>query len=83
MVRDISYIPNHRDIRNSCNMGMRDLLDMYTQSLRATGPRAEDIHIRQITNAYVTSNMYHFQSMGKLIVPPLKLKTTIKLYKLL
>ena len=40
---------------NSCNMGTRDLPDMYAQS-----PRAEGIHIRQITRAHVTSNMYHF-----------------------
>ena len=39
----------------SCNMGMRDFPDMYAQS-----PRAEGIHIRQITRAHVTSNMYHF-----------------------
>jgi len=48
-------------------MGMRDLPDMYARS-----PRAEGIHIRQITNAHVTNNMYHFQSMGKLIVPSFK-----------
>ena len=45
---------------NGCNMGTRDLPDMYAQSPRATGPRAEGIHIRQITRAHVTSNMYHF-----------------------
>jgi len=42
---------------NSCNMGTRDLPDMYAQSPRAAGPRAEGIHIRQITNAHVTTNM--------------------------
>ena len=36
-------------------MAMRDLSDMY-----ARGPRAEGIHIRQITNGHVTSIMYHF-----------------------
>jgi len=36
-------------------MGMRDLPDMYAQSPRATGPRAEGIHIRQIMSAYVTT----------------------------
>ena len=40
---------------NSCNMGARDLPDMY-----ARGPRAEGIHIRRITSAHVTSTMYHF-----------------------
>ena len=44
-------------------MGMRDLPDMYAQSLRATGPRAEGIHIRQITRAHVTNNMYHFREL--------------------
>jgi len=42
---------------------MRDLPDMYTRS-----PRAEGMHIGQIMNAHVTSNMYHFQSMDKLII---------------
>ena len=46
---------------NSCNMGARDLPDMYARSLRATGPRAEGIHIRRITSAHVTSTMYHFR----------------------
>ena len=32
---------NHYNLCNSCNMGTRDLLDMYAQS-----PRAEGIHIR-------------------------------------
>ena len=40
---------------NSCNMGVRDLPDMYAQS-----PRARGIHISQIMRAHVTSNMYHF-----------------------
>ena len=31
---------------NSCNMGTRDLPDMYAQSPRAAGLRAEGIHIR-------------------------------------
>ena len=37
-------------IRNSCNMGMKDLPDMYGQSLRPKG-----MHIRQIINAHVTT----------------------------
>ena len=49
-------------ICNSCNMGARDLPDMYTRSPRAAGPRDEGIHIRQITSAHVTSNMYHFRA---------------------
>ena len=43
-------------ICNSCNMGARDLPDMYARS-----PRAEGIHIRRITSAHVTSTMYHFR----------------------
>ena len=45
------------DTSNSCNIGTSDLPDMYAQSPRATDPRAEGIHIRQITSAYVTTNM--------------------------
>ena len=45
-------------ICNICNMGMRDLPDMYTHS-----PRAKGIHIRQIPRAHVTSNMYHFRAL--------------------
>ena len=33
-------------VASSCNKGTRDLPDMYAQSLRAAGPRAEGIHIR-------------------------------------
>ena len=44
-------------ICNSCNIGTCDMPDMYAQSPRAAGPRAEGIHIRQITSAYVTTNM--------------------------
>ena len=42
---------------DSCNMGTSDLPDMYAQSPRAAGPRAEGIHIRQITSAHVTTIM--------------------------
>jgi len=40
-------------------MGIRDLTDMYAQSPRATGQRAEGIHsyIRQIMSAHVTTDM--------------------------
>ena len=41
----------------SCNMGMRDLPDMYARSLRAAGPRAEGIHIRKILSAHVTTDI--------------------------
>ena len=68
-------MPASKNVCNSCcNMGTRDLPDMYAQSPRAAGQRAEGIHIspraagqraegihiRQITRAHVTSNMYHF-----------------------
>ena len=47
----------------SCNIGTRDLPDMYALSPWALGihdmyalsPRALGIHIRQITSAYVTT----------------------------
>ena len=41
-------------------MAMGDLPDIYAQGVRATGLRAEGIHIRQIPNGHVTSIMYHF-----------------------
>ena len=42
----------------SCNIGTRDLPDMYALSPRACGPWALGIHIRQITRAYVTTLTY-------------------------
>jgi len=36
---------------------MRNLPDMYAQSLRAAGLRAEGMHFRQIMSAHVTTNM--------------------------
>ena len=41
-------------------MGMSDSLDMYSQGPRAAGPTVEDVYIRQITSAHVTTNMYTF-----------------------
>jgi len=41
-----------RGTSNRCNMGMRDLPDVYAQS-----PKAEGIHIRQITSTHVITNM--------------------------
>ena len=46
-IYDIIY-----DICYSYTMGISGLPDMYTQSLRAAGPRAEGVHIRQTTNAH-------------------------------
>ena len=43
----------------SCNMGTSGLPDIYTQSTRAAGPRAEGVYIRQTTSAHVTTVMYH------------------------
>ena len=42
-------------IHLTCNMGARDLPDMYALSPRACGPRALGIHIRQIPHAHVTT----------------------------
>ena len=39
----------------SCNMGTRDLHDMYALSPRACGPQALGMHIRQITCVHVTT----------------------------
>ena len=39
----------------SCNIGTRDLPDMYALSPQACGLRALGMHIRQITRAYVTT----------------------------
>ena len=47
------------DTCNSCDMGMRDLPDM-----QARNPRAEGIHIRQLTNAHVTTVMYLFVAIA-------------------
>ena len=40
-------------------MGTSGLPGIYTQSTRATGPRAEGVYIRQTTSAHVTTTMYH------------------------
>ena len=57
-----THTHNHRQTCNciSFNMGAGNLPDMYAQSLRATGMRAEGIHIRTTISTYVTSNMYYF-----------------------
>ena len=39
-------------------MSARDLLDMYAFSTQACGPQALDVHIRQISHAYVTTITY-------------------------
>ena len=45
-------------IHNTCNMGARDLPDMYALSPQACGPRASGIHIRQIPHAHACYNYY-------------------------
>ena len=42
----------------SCNIGTRDLPDMYALSTRDCGPWALGMHIRQITHAHVTTITY-------------------------
>ena len=42
-------------IHITCNMGSRDLPDMYALSPWDCGPRALGIHIRQIPPAHVTT----------------------------
>ena len=51
------HVCKYVHVCNSCNIGISDLPNMYAQTSRAAGPRAESIHIRQITSAYVTTNM--------------------------
>ena len=38
-------------------MGKSGLPDIYTQSLRAAGPRAEGVYIRKTTSAHITTIM--------------------------
>ena len=54
------YIYIHVYICISYNMDTSALPDMYARSARATGPRAEGMHIRQSTRAHVITNMLHF-----------------------
>ena len=61
----------------SCNIGTRDLPDMYALII---SPRALGIHIRQITHAYVTTITYDMYALrlwayisGKSLVPMLQL----------
>ena len=42
-------------IHITCNMGAGDLADLYAQHPRATGLRADGIHIRQIPHVHVTT----------------------------
>ena len=42
---------------NGCNIGKKDLPDMYAKNPRVAGLKDEGIHIRQITNAHVTNIM--------------------------
>ena len=44
-------------IFNSYTMGSSGLPDIYTQSPRAAGPRAEGVHIRQTTRAHGITTM--------------------------
>ena len=69
----LMYAPNNLDwgvhiqtISNSCIMYLSDLPDMYTQARGPLGPRAWvqrpsslGVHIRQITRARDTTDMYH------------------------
>ena len=57
-------------IHITCNMGRRDLPDMYAFSPWVCGPRASDIQIRQIPPAHVTT--YTYSSVGQGIVMTIK-----------
>ena len=56
---DTVYILCMLDTSYSCNMGKSGLPDIYTQSTRATGPRAKDVYIRQTTSAHGIAIMCH------------------------
>ena len=47
------FLSYNQVVHNSCNMGTSGLLDIYTLSLRACGPRALGVYIRQTTCAYM------------------------------
>ena len=38
---------------------MRDFADIYTQSLRAAGPRAEGVYVSKIPSSRGISDIYH------------------------
>ena len=40
-------------------MAVRDLPEIYTQSLRATGP--EGVYLRQIPSSHVVSAIFHLE----------------------
>ena len=46
------------EIFNSYTMGTSGLPDIYTQSPRAAGPRAEGVYIRRTTSAHAWYNYY-------------------------
>ena len=51
----------HGDIKStfsSCNTGMSGMLDIYTQSLRAIGLRAEGGHTYQAGHKYLCYSLY-------------------------
>ena len=55
-------------VHNSCNMGTSGLPDIYTQSTRAAGPRADGVYIRQTTSAHVTTIQYIYIYIALFII---------------
>ena len=51
----------------SYTMGTSGLSDMYTRSLRAAGPRAEGVYIRQTTSAHGITDMCHGSSHWQML----------------
>ena len=49
----------YKEIRNSYTMVVRDFADIYTQSPRATGPRAAGVYVSKIPSSHGTSDIYH------------------------
>ena len=46
-------------ICNNYTMAARDFADIYTQSLRAAGPRAAGVYVSKIPSSHGTSDIYH------------------------
>jgi len=46
-------------MESSNNMAARDFADIYTQSPRAAGPRAEGVFVSKSQAAMVSTNIYH------------------------
>ena len=46
-------------VSNSYTIAERDFADIYTQSLRAAGPRTAGVYVSKIPSSRGTSDIYH------------------------